>query len=256
MFIKRTPTKFIASQTAKDDEELEVLPPGKYEFHVEGGIFASVPTFNAIPFRAGLIEIKGRPFSDVKNTLHNFFTKETAQIYSDIQINHFIGLILYGPPGTGKTCLVDNIAKTFAETHQAITIYINDRSDILKLKALVNLARKNANQMVIITIEELDKFLISGWAGNEIEKALIEFCDGSDTPTNVLFIVTTNHINKIPDSLKKRDSRFAIKALISGIPTEVIEQLVDKFLPKQYEDVINKKELIYEVGNIFILLVS
>lgn len=238
--------KFYPNHTERKEETVEHLAAGIYEFDVEESMFFSRPFFNQERFREGLIDLKGQPFDSVKRRLTSFFKETTREIYRDTQTRHFIGCMLYGPPGTGKTCFIDLICQHFAQTCNAITLRITDNSNFNTLGGIVKLARSNDDsRMVILLMEELDKIMHGGYGNHE--KCLIDFCDGQNTPSNVLLLASTNHIDKVPDSLKNRPSRFSIAEEIDAIPTAIAKQLIEKFVIEKYRNRINIDELAYKV---------
>lgn len=242
-------TRYYPNHIEKKEEQTEKLPPGIYHFDVEMGFFSSRPYFRKEDFREGLVPLKGEPFDTIFRRTNSFFKPKTLEIYKDIQVRHFIGALLYGPPGTGKTCFIDLLCQYFAETKGALTLRMTDNENMDNLKGVINLMRNGDDSiMVIILLEELDK-LMQGTYGRSaiVEKNLIDFCDGQDTPSNVLLIASTNHIDKIPDSLKNRQSRFNIVEEIDAIPQAIAKQLIEKFLPEKYRGDINISELSYKV---------
>lgn len=239
--------KFYPNHVDKKEETTEHLPPGIYRFDVEGGLFFSRPIFIKEAYRDGLIDLKGQPFDGVKKKLSGFFNEKTVEIYKDTQTRHFIGCMLYGPPGTGKTCFIDIVCNHFSKVRDAVTLRITDAENLENLNEIVKMLRNNTDRMVIILLEELDKIMESGWGRSKIEKWLIDFCDGQNTPSNVLMIASTNHIDKIPASLKERPSRFSIVNEVDTIPTEIALQLVKKLVPEKYRDKVNVQELAFKV---------
>lgn len=238
--------RFYPNHTERKEETVEQLAAGIYEFDVEQSMFFSRPFFKQEKFREGLVDLKGQPFDSVKKRLTSFFKETTREIYRDTQTRHFIGTMLYGPPGTGKTCFIDLICQYFAQTHDAVTLRLTDASNFDNLGNIIKLARSNdESRMVILLMEELDKIMRGGYGTHE--KQLIDFCDGQNTPSNVLLIASTNHINKIPDSLKNRPSRFSIAEEIDAIPTAIAKQLIEKLVIEKYRTRINIDELAYKV---------
>lgn len=237
--------RFYPNHTERKEETIESLVAGIYEFDVEQSMFFSRPYFKKQEFREGLVELKGQPFDSVKRRLTSFFKETTREIYRDTQTRHFIGAMLYGPPGTGKTCFIDLVCQHFAKTNNAVTIRVTDNGEFDNLGAIIKLARSaEDNRMIILLMEELDKIMCNS---NRAEKLLIDFCDGQSTPSNVLLLASTNHIDKIPDSLKNRPSRFSIAEEINAIPTEIAKQLIEKFVIEKYRTKINIDELAYKV---------
>lgn len=243
--------KYFPACVQAQEQVLDRLPAGMYRFEVEEGMFYRRPMFIQEKFREGLIELKGEPFTRIEQTLYNFFSTRTVEIYKATESRHFIGALLYGPPGTGKTCFIDILCKKFTESHSCLVLRIREYKHVLDLKKIISTIRGNDESiMVIVVLEEFDRIMYGDDSNGQryySEMAMINFCDGYDTPPNVLVIMTTNHIEKIPDSLKKRPSRFSIVEEIDSIPVEIATQIVKKFIPPQYTELINVAELSYKV---------
>lgn len=237
--------RYYPGHTDKKQDLVETLPPGIYEFAVEQSMMFSRPLFKKSSFKEGLIELRGNPFTAIKNRIRKFFSERTTEIYRDTKTLQFLGCLLYGPPGTGKTCFIEKTCEEFAQNKNAVVIRITDEEHIPKLPMIIKLARNSdENAMVIVILEEFDKYITPRYNGH-IQKALIDFCDGYLTPSNVLLIATTNYIDKIPDELKKRPSRFSIVEEIDSIPELVAKQMIDKFLPEKYREGLNMEEITY-----------
>lgn len=239
--------RYYPNHTEVKEDTIEHLKAGIYRFDVERSMFFSRPYFALEAFREGLVDLKGEPFDSIKKRLNSFFKEATREIYRDTQTRHFIGAMLYGPPGTGKTCFIDLVCQHFAKVNDAVILRLINSNELDKLSTIVKLARGDRDdRMIILLMEELDKIMGDGYRGAN-EKLMIDFCDGQNTPSNVLLLASTNHIDKIPDSLKNRPSRFSIAEEIDAIPTAIAEQLIEKLVLEKYRTKVNVKELAYKV---------
>lgn len=240
--------KYFPGHSDEKQDLIEKLPPGLYEFEIEGGMFFQRPVFKRKEFKEGLIELKGKPFTSIRNRVRNFFSERTTEIYKDTKSLQFVGCLLYGPPGTGKTCFIETMCQELIAQRQAVILRITHVQDIDRIPMIVNLLRgNNRDILAVVIIEEIDKFIHYQRYSTAVEKQLIDLCDGHNTPDNVLLIASTNHINKIPDALKKRPSRFAIVEEIDSIPELIAKQLIDKFFPVKYREGINMEAVLYHI---------
>ncbi len=240
--------RYYPGHSEEKQDLIEKLPPGLYEFGVEGGMMFSRPVFKKKEFKDGLIELRGNPFTVIRNRVKNFFSQRTTEIYKDTRTLQFVGVLLYGPPGTGKTCFIETVCKELIETREAVVLRVTNIEDIERLPNIINLLRgNNRDVFAVIIMEEIDKFIHYNKYSNAVEKQLIDLCDGHNTPDNVLMIASTNHITKVPDSLKRRPSRFAIVEEIDSVPELVVKQLIDKFLPTKYRDGLNMDAVTYHI---------
>ena len=136
--------------------------------------------------------------------------KSNKELYERLSITYKYGLFLYGDPGTGKTSLAKAIAKYLGYN----IVYVTP-PDLTKdnISALLKL------QSTVILIEEIDRYTNEK---GEIENLsnILNITDGIFSPSEVFFIVTTNHIDKVDDALYRK-GRF--DAVIEIKPIHNIE---------------------------------
>jgi chaperone BCS1 len=140
--------------------------------------------------------------------------RASKQRYARLGIPYHRGYLLYGPPGTGKTSLVSALA-----AHFGLSIYVMNLADFTdrSLMNAVNLVPANS----VLLFEDID-CAKSGKArepanlgannGTQTEKGtaapngvtlsgLLNVLDGFYAPANVLFVMTTNHIEVLDEAL-------------------------------------------------------
>lgn len=129
-------------------------------------------------------------------------------------IPYKLGIFIEGEPGTGKSSLV-----------RAIASYLNRNIFFFNQQAL-----KNSGELLqdfgnhtnsILVLEDIDTYnVVSEREGNEINEhdlsVLLNTLDGPLTPTNFIFIATTNYPEKI-DKAFRRKGRFDIHAKIERL---------------------------------------
>src|SRR5437762_14322837 len=146
---------------------------------------------------------------DVKNF------RASKQRYARLGIPYHRGYLLYGPPGTGKTSLVSALAAHFGRSIYVINL--TDFSDRSLMNA-VNLVPASS----VLLFEDIDCAksgkaretisVANGGTQTQNEKAnalangvtlsgLLKVLDGFYAPTNVLFVITTNHIEVLDEAL-------------------------------------------------------
>jgi chaperone BCS1 len=144
---------------------------------------------------------------DVKNF------RASKQRYARLGIPYHRGYLLYGPPGTGKTSLVSALA-----AHFGLSIYVVNLTDFAdrSLMNAVNLVPPNS----VLLFEDIDcakggkarEAAVSvATGGGQADKGtvtngvtlsgLLNVLDGFYAPANVLFVMTTNHIEVLDDAL-------------------------------------------------------
>ena len=141
--------------------------------------------------------------------------RASKQRYARLGIPYHRGYLLYGPPGTGKTSLVSALA-----AHFGLSIYVINLTDFSdrSLMNAVNLVPASS----VLLFEDIDCAksgkaretisVANGGTQTQNEKAnalangvtlsgLLKVLDGFYAPTNVLFVMTTNHIEVLDEAL-------------------------------------------------------
>lgn len=214
----------------------------------------------------GLVE--SREFSGYRNFDNVFIpneTKETIKKYLDGFISkkewydkntlryHF-GILLYGPPGTGKSVTV-----------QAIADYLNADMCLIPTDGLGNLqnylerglGQPLSDKLRIVVVEDIDrsalfdknfKFILSNESDENRQNwrqpmnsrggfaQLLNYLDGTDSPENVIFVFTTNHIETLDPALI-RPGRCDLKIEITSICEETLNQFMKFHFNKELHDI-------------------
>ena len=115
--------------------------------------------------------------------------------------------------------------------------YITNPSNVSECWEFLTKIRKIQKNPIIVIFEEFDNFLGSN---NSNVGPLKTMFDGNLSIDNCLILATTNNLEKIPDALKLRPSRFKYVLNIEGI------QSVDEvfsLLNNMISDLFTKEEL-------------
>src|ERR1051326_3226588 len=137
--------------------------------------------------------------------------RKSKSRYQRLGIPYHRGYLLYGPPGTGKTSLVSALAAHFGMSIYVVSLTdFNDRT----LMGAVNQVPANS----VLLFEDIDCMKGSQTRDvgeSSVERAnektalqngvtlsgLLNVLDGFCAPTGVLFVMTTNHMEKLDDAL-------------------------------------------------------
>lgn len=119
--------------------------------------------------------------------------------FRDMGFLHKRGIILHGLPGTGKTSILSMVMEKVIADDGVVFTYQSSAGITSTLKTFREV---EPDRKVLVILEDFDNFLGYG------EGELLQILDGHSQVDNVLYIATTNYIDRIPDRMKKRPSRF------------------------------------------------
>jgi hypothetical protein len=213
-------SSFVCVQPYDASKTIANLPPGSYSYVPPG--MMNPPEFRVRSHSTdNLIEFKSGVARTIIEDVNKFLSPEVRESFKRYGYIHRRGLLVHGKPGSGKSCVFQQIAKHLIETGGVV---LNDvRPDNIS-NAIALIRRGNKDQTIMIVLEEFED-LIRNW-----EATLLQLMDGSNTVPNVLWLASTNYIDKIPDRFKVRPSRFARVIRLNAPGKEVRRQYAETFL--------------------------
>ena len=162
---------------------------------------------------------------NVKDIITNHIDKFDANtdIYKNRNLLYKTGILLYGNPGTGKTSLANAIASYCNCSLVVVNMSTFATLDVAEFTATLNADDKR----YVILLEDIDTIFNSldrkSEDINDKEKAIInkllQFLDSNTSPSNVIFIATTNYYERLDEAIK-RPGRFDLKVEIKPIVHE------------------------------------
>ncbi|NBP13519.1 AAA family ATPase [bacterium] len=175
---------------------LTKLPPGVYTVNTDmrGSVYFSEK--NVLTSR--YIELPTMVTSSIVTDIETFWKKETKEKFDKFGIVYKRGSIMHGEPGTGKTCTVFKVVSKVVEMG-GIAIYDPDPSafsDAIKILHSIQ-----GETPVVCVFEEFDRYCQG--------PSFLSLLDGDLQVPSIYYLATTNFIDKIPESIKNRPSRFA-----------------------------------------------
>jgi chaperone BCS1 len=177
--------------------------------------------------------------------------RNSKQRYERLGVPYHRGYLLYGPPGTGKTSLVSALAARFG-----LSIYIVNLADFTDRSLMNAVNQVPANSVLLF--EDIDcmrgsqsragvdsvggqnplvtlnkKQDVSAQHGITLS-GLLNVLDGFHAPTGVLFVMTTNHVEKLDQALL-RPGRIDYKLYLGKASDHQKVELYRRFFPDASE---------------------
>ena len=189
------------------------LPAGAYM----GTVGMVGPVFEAHKFASDkLLDLPHGPASQVIKIINTFMSEATREKYRAAGLTYKRGVIMHGPPGSGKTVANRIIVDAATEKHDALTL-VNPHTQ--HLRALVNTIKETEgnSRRIMVLWEEFENI------ATRKEAELLDLMDGVNQMEDILFLATTNHLDKIPKRFTERPSRFADVVYV-GLPSKDVRR--------------------------------
>jgi SpoVK/Ycf46/Vps4 family AAA+-type ATPase len=180
-----------------DNKVLKKLPPGVYtlEETSQGQIFFKSASF----LSDDIVDLPSKAYLDTVEEIQRFLKPETKKLFKDWGFVYKRSSLLWGVPGTGKTCIVNQISKRVIE--MGGVVLFNPDPRILKSGYEI-FDDLQPDSLIMVVFEELEKLI------DRYESHLLNILDGETQKDNIVYLATTNFIDKIPERIK-RPGRFS-----------------------------------------------
>jgi hypothetical protein len=172
----------------------------------------------------------------IDSLFKSFFNNDVKDFINNAGFLHKVGLLLHGKEGTGKTTILRYYYNQEIEKNNALVFYMDCVGhDTLGLCwTLIENIRKVQDNPIVIVFEECDVLIT-----NHAESVLKMILDGNKSIENCIFLATTNYIDKIPEALKNRKSRFKNCLKIGGLEDvsviiRIMENMLDGVIDKEF----------------------
>lgn len=192
-FIERRPDQFMPVQRGASQ-----LAAGVYDLIDTSGAddmpafcTAELTTDEIIPLQ---IETTDQMLAEIET----FWGKGLA--FSTRGLLHKRGYLIHGQPGTGKSSLIYAVAEQIVK-RGGIVIYAPVSIDLLSV-ALHQLREVEPVRPVVVVLEDVDQYI------RRYETELLALLDGEDQVEHIVYVATTNHMDRLPATIKNRPSRF------------------------------------------------
>jgi hypothetical protein len=176
------------------------LSPGLYEIrHTNSGIvYEKIETK-----RDELLRFEDPTHKAILTDMDDFWKRKPH--YENMKFLHNRALLMFGPPGSGKSCITrlatDDLVKKGDVVFTCRNIY-----DLVG--ALKTFREVEPERRCLVVMEDIDEMG---------EHALLQLLDGSDAVDNIMYLGTTNYIDRLPKRVL-RPGRFDRKIEVNHPP--------------------------------------
>jgi hypothetical protein len=178
------------------------------------------------PKTAELFKFRSGPMEEVLSEIDKFWDLEPE--YKKLGLLHNRGILLYGPPGSGKSSIVAQTVEMI--TKRGDVVMYADDINYLK-QGLLAFRSVEPKRKVVVVLEDADDHM------KYSEQAFLHLLDGQDSIEGVLFLASTNYIERFPERAL-RSGRFDKKVHVPQPPLEGrLVYLKNKLLPHKMETI-------------------
>lgn len=171
------------------------LVPGLYtpQYLPEGGITFVKQTLST----DDLLLFEGSQFAEIIEEVNKFW--KLKKDFDKLGFIHKRGILLHGAPGSGKTGLIHLLVEEMIKKKDIIF----QAEGVGSLISGLTLFREvEPDRKLLVILEDIDALISYG------DSSLTKLLDGQSQIDNVLYIATTNYLERLPDRIKNRPSRF------------------------------------------------
>lgn len=205
-------------------EHLTCLPGGLYSIFRDH--FGN-PTATKLELRKDALHcVKSEPFK-ILDEINAFWDKRES--YKALGVAHRRGILLEGPPGCGKSVIVQMAIADIVE-RSGIAFSIQNIRVGTDPQFIVQIRQIQPDVAILFVLEDIDSVMEDHGA----EETLLEMMDGvSASGEGIMFLATTNNLEKVPKRIRCRPSRID-KVVHVGYPDQPAREEYVKFLTKEH----------------------
>jgi SpoVK/Ycf46/Vps4 family AAA+-type ATPase len=179
----------------------------------------------------------------IVKTVDAFFKKGTREKVNSFGYIHKLGILFYGKQGCGKTSMMNFIVEKLIREKKAIVFYCDDDNELETSISLAKQVRKIQENPIVFVADEIDKYC------RDFESELKQFLDGKDSVDNSLFLAATNYLDRVPETIKQRPSRFKIVHEMKGITDKNFIKSILREISNRSTPSLLSEEKIEEIAN-------
>lgn len=152
--------------------------------------------------------LPGSPASVIVEDIRVFMKSRNK--FAELGLGYKRGYLMHGPPGTGKSATCQMVIAEVIKEHNAIVL---DNADDDHAQQQIDALRSllGPNRLILVLLEEVEESIRN--------PRLLSTLDGTRC-TNVVFLATTNYLDKLPPRIRKRPGRFDRIVDVSEYPDD------------------------------------
>jgi len=150
------------------------------------------------------------------NYLDELFSNLSKKLHENLNLNRKVGYLLHGKQGSGKTTTMYAMAKKLVDSYDCCVFTVEEKEDFHFLIDMILEFREVKDFKAVIILDECENEL------NNYESYFKSLLDGTDSLNDCVFLMSTNYIDNIPNTIKNRPSRFKYVLNIDGIEEESV----------------------------------
>lgn len=154
--------------------------------------------------------VKEEVFSEITY----FWSPEVKAKFKERGFLYKRGILMYGDPGSGKTACIQLLIKEIIK-HGGVALY-GDHPGIMS-QCLQMVRRIEPDLPVVVIMEDFEILTERGHAENE----WLAMLDGESQVDNVVFLGTTNYVEKLDKRFTDRPSRFDVVVSVPPPSAEI-----------------------------------
>ena len=203
---------------------LDTVTPGFYKAETQSMGFFSICNLvkdKSIQIPRSALEIS-KEYIDLRY-INQYFSKTSTDLHKKLDIKQKLGILLHGIQGTGKTTGCYAVAQELIKTHKAIVVTVTSYSEYdYTLGFLNKIKEKTGTFLSVIIFDECEEEM------REREANFKRLLDSSSSLDMNITFFTTNHLHRIPTTIRDRPSRIKFCTEVGGVQDEeVIYSILD-----------------------------
>ncbi len=197
-WIKKGTNVFLPTDNSQIVPEVEA---GIYDLRVADGIGFYMVKKEA--FLDDLIQFPSGTHQQVLAGIKDFWTRKEK--FKEYGFAFKRGILLHGKPGSGKTCIINLAMQYIVKELNGVILPLRGEGDLNKYSAYIPEIFRiiERNRPIVVIFEDIENLCY----GNT-ESELLNVLDGLDQLENVVYLATTNYIEKLKERIINRPSRF------------------------------------------------